>query len=130
MYNPAFTYFIAQDREEILDVKINDEFGQAAVITILIVPITLAFLWSGTYNIVGQYLLSLLTPGNELLEIILILTSIVTGLLMIQTMNDVSRKLDMSFERVQDMLKEKDSRISELESQLEQIKKNKLSQSL
>lgn len=123
MYDSTFAYFIVQDREENLDLKITDEFGQLAfIITILIVPITLAFIWSGTYNIVGQYLLSLLTPGNEFLEIILILTSIVTGLLMIQTMNDVSTKLDTSFERVQYMLKEKDSQISKLEAQLEEIK--------
>jgi hypothetical protein len=69
-----------------------------------------------------EYIWSILTPGNELLELALIASSIFAGVMWILTMNELTKKLDISFEKLKTQLKEKDLRIIELESELEWLK--------
>lgn len=119
MYNSALAYLIVGDREEIIEL-INNGFGPVALImSISIVIVTiLCSLFIGTYNItyiVSQYLF---VPP---IELVLILTSIIAGIIMFLIMNDISGKIDTSFERIKHQIYEKNLLISELEAKLKQF---------
>ena len=62
---------------------------------------------------------SLLTPGNQWQELFLIGSSILLGTLMLLIINEIFKKLDEAFTKLNNQLKEKDARIVALESKLD-----------
>ena len=61
----------------------------------------------------------ILTPGNQWLEIIFITICVLFGATMIIIMNELLKKLDITFTKLQHQIKEKNMRIAELELILE-----------
>lgn len=123
MYNPELRYIIEQDHREVMPLIPNNLF--VAVLMIEMTIILTGCTFTGSYKIAMipfEYLWSILTPGNELLELALIASSIFAGVMWILTMNELTKKLDISFEKLKTQLKEKDLRIVELESELEGLK--------
>jgi hypothetical protein len=140
MYNPEIRYIIEQEHGELMPVVIPPfEIGAVLLTIIGSKFIGSKFIGSkfigskfigskfiGSYYKIAmlpfEYIWSILTPGNELLELALIAISIFTGVMWILTMNELTKKLDISFEKLKTQLKEKDLRIVELESELEGLK--------
>ena len=120
MYNPEIRYIIEQEHGELMPVVIPPFEIGAVLLTII------GSKFIGSYYKIAmlpfEYIWSILTPGNELLELALIAISIFTGVMWILTMNELTKKLDISFEKLKTQLKEKDLRIVELESELEWLK--------
>ena len=120
MYNPEIRYIIEQEHGELMPVVIPPFEIGAVLLTII------GSKFIGSYYKIAmlpfEYIWSILTPGNELLELALIAISIFTGVMLILTMNELTKKLDISFEKLKTQLKEKDLRIVELESELEGLK--------
>ena len=120
MYNPEIRYIIEQEHGELMPVVIPPFEIGAVLLTII------GSKFIGSYYKIAmlpfEYIWSILTPGNELLELALIAISIFTGVMWILTMNELTKKLDISFEKLKTQLKEKDLRIVELESELEGLK--------
>jgi hypothetical protein len=130
MYNPELRYLIEQDNGELMPVVIPPFEIGAVLLTIFgskfIGSKFIGSKFIGSYYKIAmlpfEYIWSILTPGNELLELALIASSIFAGVMWILTMNELTKKLDISFEKLKTQLKEKDLRIIELESELEWLK--------
>jgi len=128
MYNPELRLLVAQENGEIFPFPFLDTHLFAAVIIVGMNVFISSCVLIGAYKIAMlllklgfeacQYLWSTLTPGNELLEVALIASSIFAAVMWILAMNELSAKLDSTFEKLKNRLKEKDSRIAELESEL------------
>jgi hypothetical protein len=135
MYNPELRFLIAQENGEMFPFPFIDTHIFAAVIVVGINLFISSFVIMGIYKlamillnlsfVACQYLWSILTPGNEILEVALISSSIFAAGMWILAMNELSTKLDSTFEKLKNRLKEKDSRITELESELAALIKGK-----
>ena len=97
MYNPEIRYIIEQEHGELMPVVIPPFEIGAVLLTII------GSKFIGSYYKIAmlpfEYIWSILTPGNELLELALIAISIFTGVMWILTMNELTKKFDISFEK-------------------------------
>jgi len=130
MLNPEFRFVIEQEHGEVgLMQLIDHQLFTKVFNTIMNVFITfcvMIFASKTTISIVMlmfdflNYTLTrgwnLLTPGNQLLEAVMIVSTIIMFITMILAMNEMTNQLDISFTILREQCREKDKRISELES--------------
>ena len=69
-------------------------------------------------SIVTKYILNILSYGNELSELTLITISIILAGMMLYFMKGIADILDKSFTKLTNLLKEKETRIKELDAEL------------
>lgn len=59
-----------------------------------------------------------LTPGNEWLDLALIISTVISGIVMIYALNGMSEVLDRGFTKLKNEINKKDERIRELEAKI------------
>ena len=123
MVKPEFRFLI--DREDgenlpLIDSHLFTAFAMVVGINIALILVFLIALDVGRLVFKGlTKLWSLLTPGNQWQELFLIGSSIFLGTLMLLIINEMFKKLDEAFTKLNKQLKEKDARIVALESKLD-----------
>jgi len=75
------------------------------------------YLWTTLWNS--------LTPGNQWLDLAIIVTSIISGVVMVLAMKSMADVLDNGFIKLKNELKKKDEKIRELEAKLEELELEK-----
>jgi len=126
MDKPEFRFLIDREDGEILPLIDSHLFTTFAMVVGLNIALILGLLCALKVGRVGLTLVfkglttiwSLLTPGNQWQELFLIGSSIFLGAMLILIMNEILQKLDDSFTKLNNQLKEKDARIVALEEQL------------
>ena len=130
MFNPEFRFVIAQEDGEGLLMQLMDHQLFTKVFNIIMnVFITFCvtvFACKTTISIfmlvfpVLNYILTTawnsLTPGNQLLEAVMIVSTLIMFITMMLAMNEMTNQLDNSFTILREQCREKDKRILELES--------------
>jgi Na+/alanine symporter len=130
MFNPEFRFLIAQENGEELLMQLMDHelFTKIfnTVMNMIITFVVTLFACKTTISIfmlvfpVLNYILTMvwnsLTPGNQLMELALIITTSFAFILTILTMNEMTNQLDNSFNKLREQCREKDIRIAELEA--------------
>jgi hypothetical protein len=118
MFNPELRYFIAEENgevEPIIDPKLFE-----GIIDYIGIICTAIILTLSSYN--GVWLLNgILTPGQEWLELILILTSIGLFIVCKLIANFILNDLNESFNKLKIQIEEKDDEIKRLEKTIEQL---------
>lgn len=126
MYNPEFRYLIARDNGE-MEPFINTDnliFVINACICIFISIVlfkTVSFLCFPVINEIWN----LLALGNHWLELVAIVCLIFIGGMLHLIMGEIANKIEITIEKLKEKIKEKDSRIAELELKLQDQKTNK-----
>jgi hypothetical protein len=129
MFNPEFRYLLVQEERNGNMMPIIDKHIVAAIcvcgMNALVVCGALMaayklFLYTGDMS---KYLWSALwnslTPGNQWLDLAIIVTSIISGVVMVMSMKGIADVLDNGITKLKNELKKKDERIRELEAKLE-----------
>jgi len=139
MYNPEIRYLIDEDNDNrellmpyLLDGYVFAAFtvcGVGLIVVCGLIPLfkitsliliqlshLLEYLWTIFWNV--------LTPGNQLLDIAIMVTSIVAFSALIHTMEGVSDQLDKSFKKLKTDLAERNKKISELELEILKMKES------
>jgi hypothetical protein len=123
MVKPEFRFLIDREDGEILPLIDSHLFTAFVMVVGLNMVLILGFLISldvGRLVFKGlTKLWSLLTPGNQWQELFLIGSSIFLGTLMLLIINEIFKKLDEAFTKLNNQLKEKNARIVALESKLD-----------
>lgn len=135
MFHPEFRYLLTQEERD------NEimPFICGRVFTTIFVKIIYIFalykIWWMAYDIfeyssiVSNYIWTALwdslTLENQLFDLVLIVISIVAGISMLITLNEISNSLDREFTKLNDDIKEKNQRIHDLESKLLEISNSK-----
>ena len=125
MFNPDFRHLLVQEEHDGLIVPLVDPhiFIQLLLMFIFMVSflsvaiITILTLYN-VASVITEYTWSLLTPGNQLLEITFITTSIVCAIIMLLSFKCMSDVLDAGFTKLKEELNTKERRIQELELKL------------
>lgn len=127
MFNPEFRYLIVQDGEGD-QVRPNIDYLMSGLLVCVINLTSVLAVGLATYKvfaysgIISKYLFTsfwnMLTPGNEFLEIIMIISSLVAGTVMFLSLKGMSEVIDSNFVKLKNLLSEKDARIKELEDQV------------
>ena len=131
MFKPEFRFLIDQEDGEILPLIDSHLFTTLVMVVGLNIILIIGLLTALKVGRVGLHLLfkaltqiwGLLTPGNEIQDLFLIGSSIFLGSMLILIMNELLKKLDDSFTKLNIQLKEKDARIIELETNLSLVLK-------
>ena len=136
MYHPEFRYLITEDNDnrEMMMPFINGYVFAAIIVSVLSLLIVVGgiftaftltsliviplfkYLWTIFWNV--------LTPGNQWLEIVFIITSIVAFSGLIRTMEGVSNQLDMSFTKLKTEIAERNEKIAKLELEILKMKES------
>ena len=123
MVKPEFRFLIDREDGEILPLIDSHLFTAFVMVVGLNIVLILGFLIAlDVGRLVFKCLTklwSLLTPGNQWRELFLIGSSIFLGTLMLLIINEIFKKLDEAFTKLNNQLKEKDARIVALESKLD-----------
>ena len=123
MVKPEFRFLIDREDGEILPLIDSHLFTAFVMVVGLNIALILGFLIAldvGRLVFKGlTKIWSLLTPGNQWRELFLIGSSIFLGTLMLLIINEIFKKLDEAFTKLNNQLKEKDARIVALESKLD-----------
>ena len=123
MVKPNFRFIIDREDGEILPLIDSHLFTAFVMVVGLNIALILGFLIAldvGRLVFKGlTKIWSLLTPGNQWRELFLIGSSIFLGTLMLLIINEIFKKLDEAFTKLNNQLKEKDARIVALESKLD-----------
>jgi hypothetical protein len=123
MVKPEFRFLIDREDREILPLIDSHLFTAFVMVVGLNIALILGFLIAldvGRLVFKGlTKIWSLLTPGNQWRELFLIGSSIFLGTLMLLIINEIFKKLDEAFTKLNNQLKEKDARIVALESKLD-----------
>jgi hypothetical protein len=123
MVKPEFRFLIDREDGEILPLIDSHLFTAFVMVVGLNIALILVFLITldvGRLVFKGLIKLwSLLTPGNQWQELFLIGSSIFLGTLMLLIINEIFKKLDEAFTKLNNQLKEKDAHIVALESKLD-----------
>ena len=123
MVKPNFRFLIDREDGEILPLIDSHLFTAFVMVVGLNITLILVFLIAldvGRLVFKGlTKIWSLLTPGNQWQELFLIVSSIFLGTLMLLIINEIFKKLDEAFTKLNNQLKEKDARIVALESKLD-----------
>jgi hypothetical protein len=123
MVKPEFRFLIDREDGEILPLIDSHLFTAFVMVVGLNIALILVFLIAldvGRLVFKGLIKLwSLLTPGNQWQELFLIGSSIFLGTLMLLIINEIFKKLDEAFTKLNNQLKEKDAHIVALESKLD-----------
>ena len=123
MVKPEFRFLIDREDGEILPLIDSHLFTAFVMVVGLNIALILGFLIAldvGRLVFKGlTKIWSLLTPGNQWQELFLIVSSIFLGTLMLLIINEIFKKLDEAFTKLNNQLKEKDARIVALESKLD-----------
>jgi hypothetical protein len=123
MIKPEFRFLIDREDREILPLIDSHLFTAFVMVVGLNIVLILGFLIAlDVGRLVFKCLTklwSLLTPGNQWRELFLIGSSIFLGTLMLLIINEIFKKLDEAFTKLNNQLKEKDARIVALESKLD-----------
>ena len=123
MVKPEFRFLIDREDGEILPLIDSHLFTAFVMVVGLNIALILGFLIAlDVGRLVFKCLTklwSLLTPGNQWRELFLIGSSIFLGTLMLLIINEIFKKLDEAFTKLNNQLKEKDARIVALESKLD-----------
>ena len=123
MIKPEFRFLIDREDREILPLIDSHLFTAFVMVVGLNIALILVFLIAldvGRLVFKGlTKLWSLLTPGNQWQELFLIGSSILLGTLMLLIINEIFKKLDEAFTKLNNQLKEKNARIVALESKLD-----------
>ena len=135
MFNPEFRYLLVQEERNGDMMPIIDKHIVAAIcvcgMNALVVCGALMaayklFLYTGDMS---KYLWSALwnslTPGNQWLDLAFIVTSIISGVVMVMSMKGIADVLDNGITKLKNELKKKDERIRELEAKLEDLELKK-----
>lgn len=125
MFNPGFRYLLVQEEREGVIVPVVDPhifvhlllMFVCMVSCLSVVTITILTLYN-VLDVINEYIWSLLTPGNQLLEITFIMTSIVCAIIMLLAFKCMSDVLDDEFTKMKEELNTKERRIQELEAKL------------
>ncbi len=130
MFNPEFRMLIAQENgEELLMHLMDHQLITKVFNTVMNMIITFGvtvFACKTTISIfmlvlpVINYILTMawnsLTPGNQLLELGIIVSTLIMFITMMMAMNEMTNQLDNSFTKLKEQSREKDIRIAELEA--------------
>ena len=127
MFDPEFGYLLVQEEvDEEMTQEIDHMFSLALVCVINLCSI-LGITWI-VYKIIefAVFLIKysaenfwiILTPGNEVVDILFILFSIVVATMLFVSSNIMGELLDKGFTKLKDTLNEKDERIKELEDKI------------
>jgi hypothetical protein len=130
MFNPEFRFLIAQENGEALLMQLMDHelFTKIfnTVMNMFITFVVTVFACKTTISIfmlvlpVINYILTIvwnsLTPGNQLIELGIILLTFIMFITMSLAMNEMTNQLDISFTKLKEQSREKDIRIAELEA--------------
>lgn len=127
MFNPEFRYLIAQEERNGQMLPNIDYALSATVVCIANLLCVLVAGWS-VYNIfnyiaiVTKYLATsfwnILTPGNEWLEIVLMLSSLVAATMVYKSLKGMGDILDSKFTELKDLISKKEEHIKDLEEKL------------
>lgn len=128
MFNPEFRYLLAQDERNGQMMPLIDPHVFTALFVCGINGIALATTCFLLYN-VSDYvsipvknlltpLWNSLTPGNELVEMTIIISSIICSVTLLVLVRSVADVLESGFTKLRNEIKEKDERIRELEEEL------------
>lgn len=132
MYNPEIRYLFQEEEVEVNEIMplIYPEFieeiykytsnilvGFATMVGMIALYKQLSYTGIGTQYICS-YIWSMLSPGNEWLDLLLIITSIAAGIMIFIALNGITDILDKGFIKLKDEIKKKDQRIKELEEKL------------
>ena len=139
MFNPEFRYLLVQEERNGQMMPLVDPHVLGAIFVCGINGIaisTICFLlykfW-GYVSIPFKKLLVLLwnslTPGNELFEIAVIISSIICCALIFFVIQDMAEVLDSGFTKLRNELNKKDERIRELEEQVCLLREEKAKES-
>ena len=124
MFNPEFRFVIAQGGV-FIQLMDNELFTKIfnTVMNVFITFCVTVFVCKTAISIfmlvfpVLNYILTIvLTPGNQLIELGIILLTFITFITMSLAMNEMTNQLDISFTKLKEQCREKDIRIAELES--------------
>ena len=126
MFKPEFRFIIDQEDGEILPLIDSHLFTTFAMVVGLNIALIIGLLCVLKVGRIGLSLVfkgltkiwSQLTPGNQWQELFLIGSSIFLGSMLILIMNEILKKLDDSFTKLNNQLKEKDALIVALEEKL------------
>jgi hypothetical protein len=126
MFKPEFRFLIDQEDGEILPLIDSHLFTTFAMVVGLNIALIIGLLCVLKVGRIGLSLVfkgltkiwSQLTPGNQWQELFLIGSSIFLGSMLILIMNEILKKLDDSFTKLNNQLKEKDALIVALEEKL------------
>jgi|688.fasta_scaffold485223_1 hypothetical protein len=129
MFNPEFRYLLVQEEP-------NDEFmpiidnhiiaaicvcGVNAVVACgaLMAAYKLFLYAGGMSKYLWTALWNSLTPGNQWLDLAIIISSLICSVVMVMAMRGMADVLDSGFIKLKNEIKKKDERIKELEAKLE-----------
>ena len=137
MFNPELRYLLVQEEN---DNEMRPMLDMAHIISVICVCSMNALLFvCGAVvvvyelfkysNFITKYLWKALwnslTPGNQWLDIAIILSSIISGVVIVLAMKCMTDLLDNGFRKLKNEINKKDERIRELEAKLEELELEK-----
>jgi uncharacterized membrane protein (DUF106 family) len=135
MFNPEFRYLLVQEENDnemmpIIDKHIisaicvcsmNALFGCGALVAVYQLfkysSFITKYLWTALWNS--------LTPGKQWLDLAIIVSSIISGVVMVLAMKGMADVLDNGFRKLKNEINKKEERIRELEAKLEELELEK-----
>ena len=131
MFNPELRYALFEQDGEIPNFMYPDVVIEIYRYTsnILMASIAMIIIYNlFSYNLIAMkyicsYIWNMLTPGNELLDLLLIGSTIAAGITIFMLLKAITDIMDEAIIKLKNEMKKKDDRIRELEQELA-LKKN------
>jgi hypothetical protein len=129
MFNPALNFVFEENENEMVHPEffIRDflEFTSFLSLTIIVYSLLQFFQIPRIMYYLGQLMWSNLTPGQQWLELVTIITGILSTLGMGLLLTKIAWELDNKIIKMRESLKEKEKQIAELEAVITKLKKGK-----
>ncbi len=135
MFNPEFRYLLVQEERngEIMPIIDNHIIAAICVCGVnavvacgaLMAAYKLFLYAGGMSKYLWTALWNSLTPGNQWLDLAIIVSSLICSVVMVMAMRGMADVLDSGFIKLKNEIKKKDERIRELEAKLEELELEK-----
>jgi hypothetical protein len=128
MFNPEFRYILVQEQHNGEMLPLVPPYVISALFVCITNLVSVCSVVWFVYKLFGysgsaaKYiwtaLWNSLTPGNELLDLAIIISTIISGIVMIFALKGMGDVLDNGFTKLKDEINKKDERIRELEAKI------------